>query len=244
MHFLFSGEGSTDFGSCNNGGSRCTGDSYDHGPMAVIVDQIVEQCWNYSLIEQRNYSFASKQELERYARLLKSLARKSLHLPGLKKTRETAYYYRNARSLALIATELEMELGDQVVAILFRDADGTASQGRGLWEKKCQSVRAGFSEQNFSRGVAMIPKPKSEAWFICALKAQPYQSCESLELRSGNDDSPNSLKKELAAIHGGELPNRVELNELVRQRTFHVDRISMPSFRAFKEELERIVKAK
>jgi len=50
-------------------------------------------------------------------------------------------------------------------------------------------------ELDDDRGVAMIPKPKSEAWLLCALKNKPYESCEKLEDRSGNDDSPNSLKK-------------------------------------------------
>ena len=39
----------------------------------------------------------------------------------------------------------------------------------------------GFAEENFSRGVPMIPKPKSEAWIICALRSNPYEGCESLE---------------------------------------------------------------
>ena len=48
----------------------------------------------------------------------------------------------------------------------------------------------------------MIPKPKSEAWLICALKRDPYQVCERLEARSGNDQSPNSLKRELEQLLG------------------------------------------
>jgi hypothetical protein len=62
----------------------------------------------------------------------------------------------------------------------------------------------GFEEEGFSKGVTMIPKPKSEAWLICVLKEHAYQNCQSLEDRSGNDNSPNSLKDELEEILGEE----------------------------------------
>jgi len=58
----------------------------------------------------------------------------------------------------------------------------------------------GFKIEKFDRGVAMIPKPKSEAWLLCALRNKAYENCQKLEDRSGNDDSPNSLKKELDAL--------------------------------------------
>ena len=89
----------------------------------------------------------------------------------------------------------------------------------------------------------MIPQPKSEAWFICALKNQPYQACEGLEDRSGNDNSPNSLKKELAELRGGTLPIREELNELVSQRQFDIDQLLLPSFLAFRRDLEAVLDA-
>ncbi len=55
-----------------------------------------------------------------------------------------------------------------VIAVLFRDSDGTASSGRGLWEDKRKSIEDGFGEAGFDYGVPMIPKPKSEAWLLCA----------------------------------------------------------------------------
>ena len=89
----------------------------------------------------------------------------------------------------------------------------------------------------------MIPKPKSEAWLICELKANPYQGCDALEDRSGNDDSPNSLKEELEAIlatddRGDRDSLRDRLNALVRDRV-DFQRITMPSFTAFREHLNR-----
>ena len=90
-------------------------------------------------------------------------AKKQLGLPGKKRGKETRYFFNNARVLAKIATEKEQEKLDDVVAILFRDSDGTASAGRGLWEDKRKSMLDGFAEENHTRGVPMIPRPKSEA---------------------------------------------------------------------------------
>ena len=86
----------------------------------------------------------------------------------------------------------------------------------------------------------MIPKPKSEAWPICAFKEQPYQNCSILEDRSGNDHSPNSLKDELDTILG-EQANRQLLCDAFNNRNVRFDRIAMPSFRAFLERLEEVM---
>ena len=82
----------------------------------------------------------------------------------------------------------------------------------------------------------MIPKPKSEAWIICSVMKNPYQGCGTLESRSGNDKSPNSLKGELAEILDG-MPSREQLCEMVNNGTIDSNRIDMPSFLAFKKAL-------
>jgi len=143
------------------------------------------------------------------------------------------------RILSRIAKEQASARNDDVVAVLFRDADGTASAGRGLWEDKWQSMLAGFDEEGFDRGVPMIPKPKSEAWLICALKERPYQHCNDLEDRSGNDKSPKSLKKELAKLLGEKVTPEL-LCDKVRTRV-DMNRITMPSFQAFRTRLEAVI---
>lgn len=155
--------------------------------------------------------------------------------------KETGYFYRNARALALCAKDKEAELQDEVVAILFRDSDGTASAGRGLWEDKRNSMVRGFQDEGLQRGVPMIPKPKSEAWVICAVKPDPYRGCSILESRSGNDDSPNSLKRELAEILN-RLPSRLELCEMVNDGTIDIERIDMPSAAVFRDALRAVLK--
>lgn len=57
-----------------------------------------------------------------------------------------------------------------------------------------------------------------------------------MENRSGNDNSVNSLKGELAEILDG-LPSRQQLSDMVNNGTIHSNRIDMPSFLAFKQAL-------
>jgi hypothetical protein len=240
MFFLFSGEGPTDFGNCSGDALACNGDHYQHGPMAVIVDHIVERDLGYSLLESGHFGFVSKRFLIDQAKELASKKKAPL-LPGRKRPRETGYFFRNARAFAVCALNKERESQDQVVAVLFRDADGTASSGRGEWQQKWDSMLSGFSAEGYVRGVPMIPKPKSEAWFVCALKKRPYNDCDAIEDRSGNDASPNSLKSELAELcHGSR--SRIALCEIVNNREFDVGRITMMSFVAFRDRLREAVR--
>lgn len=239
MRFLFSGEGVTDFGQCDLGADFCQGSGYLHGPMAVIVDQVVEQQHNYSPLEATACHFISKHELINRSSELKT-PKKAMRLPGKKQERETRYYFNNARMLARIANEFAAQANDTVVAVLFRDSDGTASAGRGEWHSKRQSMLDGFEQEGFNTGVPMIPKPKSEAWLLCAAKTHPYQNCGQLEDRSGNDDSPNSLKAELES-RLGEQPTRENLNARLVSKEIDIARIDMPSFKAFRDRLIEVL---
>lgn len=235
MYFLLSGEGPTDMGLCTDNMTVCEGIHHQQGPMAIIVSQIVEQRLKFSFMNTLNYGYVSKRELVQRVSGFKH-QKKSPRLPGKKKPKETVYFYRNARALALCAKEKEAELNDEVIAVLFRDSDGTASADRGLWLNKWNSVVLGFSDEGFERGVPMIPKPKSEAWIICSVKQNPYQGCNALERRSGNDKSPNSLKGELVEILGN-LPSRESLCKMVEEGTIDFNKIDMPSFISFKNAL-------
>ncbi len=204
MYFLFSGEGPTDVGVGTGAATICEGDDFGHGPMAIIVDQLVEDRQGYSPLGVSTCGIISEHSLAERARQLKTV-KKSLRLPGVKQPKETRYFFNNARILARIAREKRAELADDVVAILFRDSDGTASAGRGQWEDKRRSIIHGFDEERFTRGVPMIPKPKSEAWVLCGLTGNPNYGGGPLEERSGNDNSPNSLKDELKRFAGKQL---------------------------------------
>lgn len=237
MYFLLSGEGVTDMGAGRANQPICEGKDFLVGPMAIIVAKIVEAKHSYSILDGA-CGFVSESRLSHLAKEL-TASKKSMMLRGKKRASETGFFFKTARALSRIANEKSAELNDEVVAVLFRDSDGTASAGRGLWPDKWHSMINGFEMEGFQRGVPMIPRPKSEAWLICAWKKRPYQACDALESRSGNDHSPNSLKAELATLLAAAIDA-----ELLREKVetdLDVDRIKMPSFTTFKEHLERVI---
>jgi hypothetical protein len=240
VYFLLSGEGPSDMGACADGSDGCEGDAFVHGPMAMFVDRLVQARHGYSPLEARCCGFVPERVLGRRASELKA-ARKGLRLPGKKREKETRYFFNNARLLARIAREKAMVKQDDIVAVLFRDSDGTASAGRGAWEERFRSMIDGFAEEGFDRGVPMLPKPKSEAWLLCALKEGPYQACEDLEDRSGNDDSPHSLKRELRGILGEEILVIESLRAMIEDGTIDPVRIEMPSFERFRSRLKEVI---
>lgn len=73
MHFLFSGEGVTDFGTCDHAADHCQGEAYLHGPMAVIVDQLVEQHHRYSPLDTEVCLYATEHWLADRASELKAV---------------------------------------------------------------------------------------------------------------------------------------------------------------------------
>lgn len=238
MLFLVSGEGPGDIGRCQFG-EHCEGAAFQPGPMSIIVDQLAEQFQGYELsyLENNLMSFVS----ERYLVENKPPAtRKQMRLVGKKKPKETTYFYKNARALAAQAKLKSVQAGRPVIAILFRDSDGTASARHSNWQDKRNSMIEGFKAEDFELGVAMMPKPKSEAWLLCATQQNSYQHCAQLEEQPGNDSSPNSLKNQLAASLKVAV-NTNTLNEMLRDKKIDAMRIDMPSFNVFKEDLKQAV---
>ena len=100
-----------------------------------------------------------------------------------------------------MAKKKQQQRNSPVIAVLFRDSDGTRAYARGDWQHKIDSVLAGFSVADFDHGISMIPKLKSEAWLLCVLR-NGYQHCEKLESESGNENSPSNLKAQLEPTLG------------------------------------------
>lgn len=234
MLLLLSGEGPSDIGQAQRVKACCETAEFDHGPLCIMIDKLAEAFHGlqYSLLSSQQIFFTAKQQLADTAKADKP---GRMRLPGKKHGKETAYYYKNALALAKLAQALAAEQQQKVVAVLFRDADGTVSHGWGERQQKLQSMHDGFASASYADlGVPMLAIPKSEAWFICALKPQPYQHCEALEFRSGNDDSPNSLKAELVELVGD--ASAPALAELVRSGRMDPEQIDMPSFNQFKQK--------
>jgi len=239
MYLLLSGEGPTDIGYCNMALRQCKGSEFLPGPMAVMVDKLVEQAQGYELshIDSGLVEFVSEKYLVDGAADLKAL-RKSPSLPGVKKKKETLYFRRNARVLAKRALEKSDETDGEVIAVLFRDSDDLASAGRGEWQDKWDSMIKGFEDEGYAHGIPMIPKPKSEAWLLCAL-ANNYQHCTALENESGNDDGAHPLKDQLTAVVDND--SAQAMTQSVRDGEVDVQRIDMPSFNQFKDHLRQVV---
>jgi hypothetical protein len=236
MHLLLSGEGKGDIGFCENNLSECVSPEYKPGAMAYIVDKLVELFlgYDYSHIEYQGVTFVSEEYLVDNKLPPR---KKAMALKGKKKPAETHYYYQNARSLAEKAKAVSDDLDDQVIAVLFRDADGTASAGRGHWQDKVHSMEKGFADEDYAElGVPMMPMPKSEAWLLCAVKEAPYQACENLERESGNDNAPNPLKTKLRDALDGNSSTQIHI-DLINDGTIDVSQIDMPSFNYFKSKL-------
>ena len=239
MYLLLSGEGPTDMGYCDSASNICTGADFKEGPMAIIVDQLVEQFqgFDYSHIQSNRVQYVSEKYLDKNKLPPK---RKPTEMKGKKRPPETRYFFNNARALSTIAKGISKQVEDKVIAVLFRDADGTASSDRGDWKTKRESILKGFDVESYALGVAMIPKPKSEVWLLCATKPHPYQHCDRLEDESGNDKSLKSLKKQLSNVVNGNV-TREGINQLLRDGIIDVWKIDMPSFNVFKNDLEQAV---
>jgi hypothetical protein len=227
MFLILSGEGESDIGIENN----------EIGPMTKLIDNLIAQKIDYSLVDLKFYIIIPKQQLAEQAKKMKARSMK-----GKKQNSETRYFYKNARALALLAHQKSKELGEStpLIVVLFRDADGTASSERGEWSDKMRSMLTGFEVEKILTGIPMIPKPKSEAWILCALRNN-YQHCAKLEDESGNDDSPNSLKQQLED-HLGEPGTGTLLNDKIDSGEIDINRIKdMPSLTAFKNRLAEVL---
>lgn len=235
MKLFLSGEGPTDIGRM---APSPGGEVFVAGPMAWMVDKLLEQRLGYSLLELHEsggetVGFIHKASLTAMGK--PSQPGKPL-LSGLKHGKGQAFHARSAQCLGLLAKASE----SPAVAVLFRDGDGTNSAPRQEWREKFDSMVRGFAMAGFASGVPMVPRPKSEAWLLCGLKDQPYQNCDPLEEAPGNDGSPRALKTRLEGMLGHEA-SAEEQAAWVRDGTIDPQQIHMPSFAAFRDALDSAV---
>lgn len=238
MLLLLSGEGPSDLGRCAMPVGQCDGDAFEAGPMAVLVDQIVQEVLSYSVLRDvpACLRYVSKQLIGEAIGEQRQNKR-MVALTGKKRAEETGYFMKMAWAFGTLAQQIEAKEGDCAVAVFFRDSDGTRSLPDGAWAEKWVSIEQGFVRARFERGVPMLPKPTSEAWLLCAAKAAPYQNCRVLEDLPGNQESARHPKRELARAFGEEKSSQA-LREWLEEQPFDPDRaMEMGSYRAFRERL-------
>lgn len=238
MLFLLSGEGPTDFGTCQMGLDPCEGDAFEQGPLAVVVASVAELVLGYDPIDTGHFRLVTKATLKSVA---DNLEPRKVRVPGRSRPRETGYFYTSARALAVIARRWAEEAGDDVVAVLFRDSDTSLREGQQEWQLKWDSMNDGFEVEGHPFGVAVLPRPTSEAWLICLLSPRyATASCNDLEERSCSPHAAVPLKTELEGLLGG-LCTREILCERIRAVLGRLPAVSMPSFIAFRERLNAVI---
>ncbi|KAB8044423.1 hypothetical protein [Janthinobacterium aquaticum] len=241
MILILSGEGPSDLGCCTNAQGHCSGDDFQPGPLAVLLDQLITPALGYALSDHADgIQFISKARLIDLATERKK-DRRSMILPGKKHDMETGYFHANALILGHASLAIEKDSGDKALTVLFRDHDKMRADSSALWGQKWKSMLDGFHRAQFPRGVPILPNPKSEAWLLCAAKKPAFQHCVKCEEVPGNDDAPNSAKAQLARALGGE-KSAPELAEWMRGVDFNAAAASdMPSFAAFHHRLQQVL---
>ena len=119
MILVLSGEGPSDIGSCRVAGGECEGRDFKPGPMAMLIDRLVEPIWEYSPLGATAFIFVSEDLVTSRSKHLRGMS-----LPGLKRAKDTGYFFKHARALAQMAKERTTP-ESPVGAVLFRDNDGT-----------------------------------------------------------------------------------------------------------------------
>jgi len=237
MILLISGEGPTDMGSCMEMDKEASGANFKPGPMALLIDQLVNPIWNYSPLGDESFVFLSERFLDTEAKKIRSMK-----LPGLKSAKGTAIFGKQARALAKLAKDKKNKDNCPVGAVLFHDSDGTRSDPNTLWKDKCESIENGFAAEEFDLGVAMVPKPKSEAWLLCAVQKTPYNNCARFEKLSGNDSSPKNAKGRLATELKAKGKSQNEVCDMIMNNQIQAQQIDMPSYNYFRDRMEKVAR--
>lgn len=162
---------------------------------------------------------------------------------GKKHGVETGYYHGNAFALGMLAANAAQQTSEPVVAVLFRDIDGTRGASPALPKQKLKSVRDGFAAAGFQFGVPMLPKPKSEVWLM-AMFTERRRDCSGLEGLPGNDQSPNAPKRQLAARMGGELSSAQwcdRIHRLAADDEGWARLRTLPSYTEFETDLQDVL---
>ncbi|MCF5225041.1 hypothetical protein [Pseudomonas syringae] len=238
-----SGEGVTDLGVSRRGLGVTDGADIEVGPTLILIYKLIylyapdwyRDLYDWTADVPIPTFLVSRGERSRVTKTLK---------PNLFQTHASGRggieHAKGAWALAQIAMEYGADL-----CIYFHDTDGTQALLRrspDLQDVIVKGASKGFEIQSVT-GIAMVPKPTSEAWFICHAGLPPYQHCHILETSlAGNQDSEErSPKIHLANLIGKQRLVRDDLIELAH--AFDVERINMPSFNQFRSDIKTAIES-
>lgn len=230
---VVAGEGETDMGVCANQQPTCTGQDFAPGAVALLLFKLICQhlpLWNSDNLSPEptaHLTFVYRAYLKE-----KSKANKRQFFVSKQVEKGFEVYFRHAAALAEYAKQ-----HDHQMAAYFHDTDNHD------WQTLQNAIKAGFRAAEFEQqGLAVVPKPTSEAWFICSVKANPYQHCAQLEAElSGNDRSPERAPKaKLGECLDNSGYTRQDLCALVE--ALDVTHIDMPSFNVLREQAKTAIR--
>jgi hypothetical protein len=239
---VVSGEGVTDIGVAANEQPVAHDEDFQQGPLFILINKMLEQHlpeWNNdtSLITKTFVYRKALGDLTRNDKLPLKLSSKKGTAKGHIEHAKRAY------ALALIA-QRESQEGEQHIAVYFHDTDGTRKELEkepARQQNRVAAINYGFEVAGCATGVAMVPKPTSEAWLICSCKDNPYQFCNALETDlAGNKRSPkNAPKNKLAKAIRVDSVHRDHLKDIAEQ--MNVSRVNMDSFNLFRESMKSAI---
>ena len=229
MFFLLVGEGHTDLGlSCDK-----------PGPLVTALKCLAKNVTQDQ--EAFDFDYVNKNKIEEVLGENKGKSSpKSISIRGNKKKfGDLVFIERKANALGRIAKS-QQEVTGENGAVLFHDCDFTnAVKESDLFYKQFVScIEIGFSQAGYRNGVAMIPKPRSESWFLCHYQETPYKNCQRFENLPGNDASENSGKKLLAQFFQC---SENEIYDHINAEDVEWNRIDAPSFVFFKKRFQHVV---
>ncbi|HCE46907.1 MAG TPA: hypothetical protein DET40_25450 [Lentisphaeria bacterium] len=230
MFFVVSGEGSSDLGTKDLDGSL------KKGAMTFILDRLSE----LSCGQVPDYELQSESDVKQLRKLL------NLRDTGPRGTdeskKESEKLWLNSYALAVYAKRKEERAG----LVYFRDTDGTRAAPHDRWKRMVDAMYSGFKHADYKWGVAMVPRPKSEAWFLAYYQKNDgthnaYDKCSRFEDMSGNDGSQNSCKSLLmrwCSCSGNVYQDVITEEEIKCIDWNHID---MPSLTIFRKRFENVI---
>ncbi len=228
MLFVISGEGSSDLGTKYPDGTL------KKGAMTLILDRLCEINCGYA----PDYELLTEGDVKR----LRKRNLRDVRPRGDVSKEDTETLWLSSFCLAAYAKGK----GEGVALVCFKDSDGTNTSPHDKWARMVKAMYSGFNGAGFKWGVAMVPRPKSEAWLLAYYQRKDgvhheYDQCERFEEMSGNDGSPNSCKsllKRFCSCNGDVYANVITKDAV---ETIDWNRVNMPSFTAFKKRFENVL---
>lgn len=237
QYIVATGEGPTDIGHSEAAQGVVSEENFQHGPIyQILLNLVYAQLpdWNQDLDLKRYFVY--RKCVKTHAKRVRPAV-----LPGHKfKEKELLQHLKSAHALVdMTADHSEIQLSN-CIFVYFHDCDGYQSSSRNRQSEMVRYIRAGFQRAKAdAKGVAAVPNPVSEAWFIGA-KVNPQLANQFESNLSGNDNSPNRAPKEkLKELLETDRVTRDDLMRLVEELDWH--QLNMDSFNQLKTDLRAAI---